>query len=222
MIDRSRGIIFIHIPKTGGSSVESLILDSDEVGEHAKLDDEVLQKEEFKRFFPLGRHVRLRDYENYLDLEGTNISAFRVFTFLRNPQDVTRSVFKFRQKNFAIRKAVLGPLERLNYRIKITNFSVFLTSLLIKEYARRICGKTDPGSYSNYVWSSRNTPVKVFRLEDVSRDSSEFCEFVGLPSATALKKKNATTIEKIPQSILLHHTARLLYADVQPFYQGRD
>ncbi|GEM_PF-2555297 len=218
MIDQEKKILFIHIPKAGGSSIESMLLGSDDVGSHRDLDSVVLSSPKLKPFFPLGRHGTLRQYEAYCDQNGIDLKDFRIFSIIRNPTDLLRSFYKFRLKHFQMARHLKTFLQRVRFHLAHLTFPVFLACQLIKEAFYRLLGKASDGSLSRFVQSESGLKVQIFRLEDISRDISDLSSFLSLPPGIHLRKMNATVGSNTLNSILLKLAARSCYEEISEFY----
>lgn len=207
MIDRERKILFLHIPKTGGGFVESLLLGSDEVGDHRRLDAEILSTGSLARYFPLRRHATLREYEDLLRAEGERVEDYRVFALVRDPRDVLRSTYRFRVRNFALRRHGMSAYRRRRFRLEHLAFTQFL----LLQVLRCWLGRRQLRDASVFLESASGVEVRVFRLEDVARDARELLEYLGLPVQSVLPHKNPTATAGSRDSILSTWAARIIH-----------
>jgi hypothetical protein len=216
MIDREHKLLFLHIPKCGGSSVEALLLGSAAVGAHEDVDAVVLSAPHLRDYFPLGRHATLREYERLVSRNGESLKDFRVFTLIRHPERMLQSIYKYRLRHFdrvsTYYKNTL--LQRTSFRLRHSTFFVFLCCQLMKALARR-----PEKSLNTFVSSLTGIDVRIFRLEDVSRDMSSLREFLGLPDGVCLGHMNAAPGEAPLRSVLLGVIARRRFADIHEYYK---
>ena len=228
MIDRERKIIFVHLPKTGGSTIESMLVGSDDVGFHDRPDSEVLTLERYRGYFPLGRHATLSDYEALLGSEGDSLRNYRVFATVRDPRRQLVSQFKFRRQKFFGREGFFAPIRNLFHRVLYTSFAVFLSQTLLL-YALmtvipvasvyRRCKRL--GLSRIFLKNESAVVVKVFRLEDISQDPSPIYAYLDLPPGPPLKKLNKTKASAgiNPDNKLLGWVAGIVYKNrIRDFY----
>lgn len=224
MNDRQRKLIFLLIPKTGGNSIESLLLDSEEVGAHRKLDHDVLTKEPLNPYFPLMRHASLQECEQFLKSNLEDPASYRVFALVRNPQDVLKSLYRFRRKNFELRRAVLGALQRLRFRPEYSSYSFFLLMLM----CRHLVGRRGVEPLEHYIQSDSGIDVRVFRLEDISNNADELMSWLDLPQhrRESLPHSNPTSAKQPLRSWFQQSAAKLCFGSMNTYYQpdgsGRD
>jgi len=103
MIDYDRKIIFIHIPKTAGSAIESVFLNEPRFLDHSDPERTELILHKYKNNF-CGLHhphASLRAHQIKL---GSRFRKYKVFTVIRNPWEAIFSrfcyLFKLRNKTF--------------------------------------------------------------------------------------------------------------------------
>lgn len=218
MIDRQRKFIFIHIPKAGGSSVESLLLGSEEVGDHNRLDRDILSRKDLACFFPLMRHAALSEYEHLLRSDGEDPSEYRAFTLVRDPRRMLCSAYRFRLSNFALRKEVLSLRKRIQFRLEHATFSVFLAAQMLRSWLSRGHLKT----LHDYINCEAFPDVKVFRLEDVTKNPGQLFDFLRIPEQKALPHKNATGSTATTSSALLNSAARAVFPEIWRLYHPQE
>jgi hypothetical protein len=89
--------VFIHIPKTGGRSIRTLLRNNDEfkvdeVGWWPGISKEQKEGKNISRLF---MHSSLINIENYLYESGFNPLDYYFFSFIRNPWDMVVSLYEF-------------------------------------------------------------------------------------------------------------------------------
>ncbi len=155
VINDRRKVIFIHIPKTGGISVEKSI--------HKALggDDYILYKNlinipskyEDKKNKGLFLHSTMKDYRRYY---GTDISNFYIFSIVRNPWRRLVSHYEYLIKP--------GFNKRINDENEM-DFSQF-----IQIYQTRLLGYTLHG-YKDFLEDDYGTQLnRVIKLESINDD----------------------------------------------------
>jgi len=89
MIDFEKKIIFIHPPKTGGTTIESSFK------WHPKYYPSLEGKAEYKKFFIRFKHAHLDEQINYVETLGYKENSFFKFACIRNPWDLMVSLYFF-------------------------------------------------------------------------------------------------------------------------------
>ena len=106
MIDFKRKLIYIHIPKTGGSAIESALIHED-LGLHdynGQRIDTIKNNKLEKYFPPKGNpHATLKE-----TIKEINTDEFLVFTVIRNPWSRFASLYRYHSK---LLKLNLNPQE---------------------------------------------------------------------------------------------------------------
>lgn len=97
MIDFERKLVFIHIPKTGGSAIESALL-HESLGYHDYRGQRInnIKKHKLEKHFP----PKGNPHENYNNtIKGIkNIEEYNIFTVVRNPWDRFASQYRYHKK----------------------------------------------------------------------------------------------------------------------------
>ena len=171
-IDDSRKLLFLHIPKTGGSSVEkSLNLHPHQVSDPQKF------------LSGTGKHLQHLTYEEVLRLKKEeSLFSYNKFCIIRNPIDRFFSEFQWRKK-------INHPLTS---EMDVRMFAEHLISLKDQSRLNRECHFRFQSDYF-YVNHMPVENIKVFRLEDgmekVQDWLSNFCSIkIEIPHANATKK----------------------------------
>lgn len=207
MIDFERKYIFLHFPKTGGSSIEVMLSGFEELGMHDVADYVILQKVEIKKYFPFGRHAKLYQYEKLLKTRGQTLDDFKVFTLIRHPRDLLSSLYRFRIKNYENVKGNMSWIRRMLYRVYSSNYSLFLIFVLVVFSIcmlipdRRVLKRFEfLGLYRDFFRNDSNKIVKIFRLEDVSLNPSTMFKFLGMSENDFGMPEHNKTYQKTARS----------------------
>jgi len=154
--EERRKAIFVHIPKTGGVSVERSIhkaLGGNEYIIYPKLIG-VPPRPLVKNCRGLGLHSTLREYRRYY---GQSINDFYKFSIIRNPWRRLVSHYEY--------ILIPGWNKRMNVNNKLT-FSQFVQ--LSKTYQ---FGYSMPNGYDEYLRDDYETQMDfVFKLENINED----------------------------------------------------
>ena len=161
MICHTHKFIFIHIPKTGGTSIESVF------------DPKAVVKD--VRF----KHYTLCDYNN---LRGDHHNYFK-FSFVRNPWDMTVSMYQYLWH----KKTGWGP----GWRNKHKHFSKLTFEEWVKHPAFKfptiksanvnshLSGEN--GTFSSWIACDNSTVDFVGRFETLQQDFNTVCDKIGIP-----------------------------------------
>lgn len=144
-IDIEKKLFFIHIPKTGGSSVErALGLHPHQVADAGK------------SLSGTGKHLQHLTYDQALKLNRVDeINSAIKFCIIRNPIDRFRSEFRWRKK-------INHPLTR---HMSEYQFAKHLEKLFDDGCLHKECHFRFQSDYF-YVDGEPSPDIKVFRLED--------------------------------------------------------
>lgn len=173
MLDEKNKVIFIHIPKCAGKSVEKLICDFLKCPR-----EELLMRKQTSsdcNYLP-GRlaHMNYLQYSKYLSDNGLDIDDFNVFTLIRNEEARLRSLYYHEGWNF------------------LTSFNFFLKlrEIIAKSGSAESFFYEDP---SYYLRGARN--VRYFYLGDFDPLLSYLSQIYGsdfsaLPTVNSRKKRS--------------------------------
>ncbi|WP_170769487.1 sulfotransferase family 2 domain-containing protein [Ruegeria lacuscaerulensis] len=169
MIGSKKKIVFVHIPKTGGSSVAwALRKEFDRPNPLQRslksLDKRTLNTGLYpkSKFQPLPVHAKATDYVQHL---GDRYWAMHSLAFVRNPFDLQISLFSYIQQT---------DIHPLHNAIKDISFREFII-----EYCGTECS---PNCQSSYVLDPQDRCIvgTVGRLENLNADFRSFCSEIGV------------------------------------------
>lgn len=153
--DERRKVIFIHIPKCGGISVENTIhkaLGGDDVITRNNL-IRIPERPDVKTCKGLSLHSKMIDYSRYY---GDNIKDFYVFGFVRNPWRRMVSHYEYLIKQMYNEN--VSEKDKLNFPSFV---QMFQTKVLAHTYI----------SYDDYFKDTRNTNMNyIGKLENIKND----------------------------------------------------
>ena len=180
MISRTKKFIFIHVPKTGGNSVSTVLqpytdIQFLEAGSPKGLGG----NENFWPIDPTYGSIKHFSVEKWCDLLGESISDYFVFGTVRNPIDWAVSLYFFRKQTFGRDQVpwIVDDCQRANYRFNKREFRNFL-----------LAGEI---SQSSFLKSSAGLDIHLMRFERLSEDFSAVCRRLGL-NVASLPAINAT------------------------------
>ena len=156
IIDNKRKVVFIHIPKCGGISIENTI--------HKSLGGEdVITRENLIRIQPrtdvlnckgLSLHSTLRDYSRYYE---ERINDFYIFSFVRNPWIRMVSHWEY---------LINGSYNLRIHELHKLNFSSF-----VQVYKSEILPHSSFNGYDKYLKDRNNTEINfIGKLENINED----------------------------------------------------
>ena len=177
MIDLKNRILFIHIPKAAGTSVEEyfrILRGLDEVDIPAL---GIFKNNKASNLERGNQHCSLEMYEKYY-FGGEIPQDWRCFTVVRNPYTRFWSEWKYRR---------LPPPQRFY-------FSTLLSvPMLIRLSEKPIAKLKDLNSHmspqSRYLTGASRDRVRVLRFENIAEDFSQMCRDWDLPD-TGLPRSN--------------------------------
>ena len=176
LIDTTKKFIFIHIPKTAGTSIrETLKMSCDDYLE--ELDND-LEKRLFRK--SLFRHRRLRVIMNSKYSIDKNFKDYYKFAFVRNPWDRTVSKFHY-YKDYGdkIIKAIPNLTEKMSIYMKCS-FDEFV-SLHSPQYRSKYWNLQH--NQMDYIVDSKQKVDVDFigRYENLQNDYDTICNTIGIP-----------------------------------------
>lgn len=181
MISLQKSFLFVHVPKTGGNSIQSILKanSEDKILTSAKHQDGVERFEVHNDNYNTTKHSTLSHYKSVLEPE-TYIRLFK-FATIRNPWDMMisfyfsphRAVKEWNRDNFI---ELVNRVHTLRHYITVDSFleeSIRKLRLPI-EFGNR-------GLHSDIDF--------LMRFENIDEDFKLICEKLGIPNAT-LPKRN--------------------------------
>ncbi|MEM8979101.1 MAG: sulfotransferase family 2 domain-containing protein [Pseudomonadota bacterium] len=170
ILSRGRKYIFLHAPKTGGTSL-TVALEA-----RAKADDIIVSdtpkgRARAKRQAKLPAKGRLWKHSTLADLEGLisqdELSQMFIVMMVRNPWERVRSYYAWLQDQSFEHPAVTLA--------KTLSFDAFICHPMIAQSFR-----SNP--YGNYVtdWTGREWPTHFIRLEHLDTDLTRFEQHLGV------------------------------------------
>ena len=156
MINHKHKFIFIHIPKTGGTSIEY-----------------VFNKRSVKF-----KHRTLRKYEELYQ----QIDQYYKFSFVRNPWDITVSMFNFlwKQKSpWAKQWRKDHDISKLSFKEWVTHSSFQAPTLRCMDINKT--NKGHDGDFSSWLTSEKYTVDFIGRFENLQEDFNTICDKIGIP-----------------------------------------
>jgi len=207
--DRGRGIVFFHIPKTGGTSIERAL---GLLGDPNKLDPD--------RIFGWDdgisegvQHLPPSHIRRFLTEE--ELRAYFKFTIVRNPFDRMVSEYAWRY----------GEQGAQDSRVRFAEFVDWVDSLIAGGEYRDDLSLLHLWPQSDYVFDERGRGVMDFvgRFEQLQADFDKVCELTGLAPVTLGREQKSRrrpcqayydprTIEKV--SAVYHRDFETLYPEL--------
>lgn len=166
--------IFIHIPKTGGSSLESRLKLWDKKtakynGLAGPIDQGILHLTDSNTFFY--QHLKYKDIVKLLPFDV--ISSYFTITVVRNPFDRLVSIFSY--KDATLR----DYMETLGFKLSSMSFGSFCECLP----DLRHCHVDPQVSFLEKPDNSLFFPDFIGRFEKYSEDNKKLSEILGIPHA---------------------------------------
>nr|WP_322786307.1 sulfotransferase family 2 domain-containing protein [Pseudooceanicola batsensis] len=180
ILSRGRRYLFIHIPKTGGTSL-ALALESRAMKDDIMLGDTPKARNRRGRVRGIESRGRLWKHSTLADLDGLvameEIGDLFLFTLVRNPWARAVSYYHWLRKQTFDHPAVRIARTR--------DFSGFLNHRLIRESFR-----VSPAAHYVTDASGRERPALFIRLEHFETDAAPLFDHLGF--ALALPQENVT------------------------------
>lgn len=168
----SEKILFIHIPKTGGTTIGNILhpnqkslLPSNGLG---KTYMDVLKGPQFH----FGEHETFQYYKNIVESMDMDISSFFVFCFVRNPYSRLYSTWKFLRKQIQLN----NPSFPSSFKYVIKNdFAQSIEAILNMNNVYSICQKQSyfvRKSQCNYIGRFENFSVDLMKILSIIHKES--------------------------------------------------
>ena len=169
ILSRGRKYLFVHIPKTGGTSLTEA-LEARAMSDDIIIADTLKGKARAKRQSKLPAKGRLWKHSTIADLEGVvtqdELANLYIVTLVRNPWDRVRSYYAWLQDQ-SFDHSVVGLAKTLDFDAFVAHPSV-MQSFRVNPY----------GSYVT-DWTGRKWPTDYVRLEDLAQELTRFEAHLG-------------------------------------------
>ncbi len=179
MISRNKNFLFIHIPKTGGNSIQNILAPyaDEKIVNKNNLQDGVERFEVEHEHLKINKHSSLTDYKNQLDL--MSFKDLYKFSVIRNPFDRLISFYfsPHRQVNNWDKKEFIKLVESIN---PIKSYITLKRNLNILSFNKNKLDKDLDF---------------LIRFENLEKDFEKVCKkldipFNGLPHRNKSNKEN--------------------------------
>jgi len=161
MINHKDKFVFVHIPKTGGTSIESIF-------------DKLASVRNVKY-----KHYTLRKYESLND----KIDQYYKFSFVRNPWDMTTSMFNYLWKKESPWskewRSINKDFCKLSFKEWVTHSSFQAPTIRSVDINERHEGCD--GDFSSWLTSEKYTLDFIGRFENLQQDFNTVCDKIGIP-----------------------------------------
>lgn len=156
--------MYIHIPKTGGTSIETLFLPTAECKD-----------------VPGGKHRTLRSYDRNFYL----LKDYFKFTFVRNPWDLTLSMYSYLWRSQdkwprRWRKSRPASITELSF-LEWIKHETFRTPTLRSIHAGRRSGHCADGTQLDWISSKKTSLDFIGRFENLQQDFNTVCDKIKIP-----------------------------------------
>ena len=200
-------VIFLHVPKTGGTTVRSKLAElvPDKISliqDHKPTDRKVLESI-FGKEFVIPKHATLGDLMHHIGSD--EMGKYRTFAFVRNPFSRALSAYRFIKM-----KSSSGIITHKNieYKISEMSFEDFLKSPIVG-----LEGK--PAATPQTYWLPDLSYVDfVGRTENLSSDMSAIIEEMGLPIPEGTKFGRENVSGSVDEWRSMSSEARSLIRDI--------
>ena len=163
MISHSKKFVFVHIPKTAGTSITDVLNSYCEV----KSNDDVNS--------PFYYHASAIQIKNFFNKMNWDLNDYFKFTFVRNPWDRLVSYYEFTKKRYKkLQQAGLLSTDMLckKFGEEVNSFTQFI------EYLDKYAPNSD-----SYYHSINNNPQLDFvgKLDTLQSDFNHICKMINIP-----------------------------------------
>lgn len=153
--------VFIHIPKTGGTSIRKALLNNSKfcVDEISCSDHHLIDPHETQVVTNMFNHVTVDDLKKYFKEKNWDWSSYYKFAFVRNPYDLNVSNFFYYHQKLKHQADV--SLKLKEYIEKQTDFKTYIKSL----------ERWNAGAQARFVCKSSNVGVNFLgKFESIEED----------------------------------------------------
>lgn len=162
-------IIFIHIPKTAGSSVEHQLMIKYETP---------LNEDSFVGFLGENQmnhslqHCTYKEIENIFEKRSHDIKNYSIFTVVRNPYDRMKSEYFYRLNIFDDKYKICGKIDYLKYDDIKKDFEFFVKNALDDN-------KANKNNYDNHIITQNEfiegcDNVHIMKFENLNEDFKQY------------------------------------------------
>ena len=213
MISRKNRFIFVHIPRTAGNAITSVLLKYSETtlkpqwsangygtGDNSETIDPILGND---------KHFTLQKYINYLKEE---IYSYRIIAVVRNPWDWACSCYFFR-------KQINKGIHKKENSIWKSDDSIIAPDKFDKEEFLRYLYSNNQIPQSDYLRSNKKINVYIMRYESLQKDFTKACNLLNIPS-TKLPRLNSSrrfNYKKILDQELKNAISKIYFRDIEMF-----
>lgn len=211
MISHELKMVFVHIPKAAGQSVEDFFLHK--LGESRATRDKFLMRynEDSNLGPPRLAHLTAEEYYTKGHLDKATFEEYFSFTVIRNPWSRVVSFYKY-----------------LGYNL-YCDFDVFVSTYLKKEYERQYWFLRPQG---DFIYDNEGNLLvnRVLRMENLKTEFPEVCKTLSIPpeplphnNSSVKNTLNQSTLRlglRYPKLLLGYSTNRKVPKDYRQLYDA--
>lgn len=184
MISLQNKFLFIHVPKTGGNSIQNILhnYSEDEIVTLAKHQDRIERFEVRNSQYNITKHSTLSHYKSILDTKTYN-SLFK-FATIRNPWDMMISFY------FSPHRSV-SEWDRNNFIALVDRMPTLRNYVCEMSFLEKALART--GVKTNIANRKLGMDIDfLIRFEHLDEDFELVCKKIGIPYSH-LPKRNSST-----------------------------
>jgi hypothetical protein len=184
MISIQKQFLFIHVPKTGGNSIQGLLKNysEDDIVKLANHQDGVERFEVRNKRYNIEKHSTLSNYKSELDAN-TYQSLFK-FATIRNPWDMVISFY------FSPHRGV-KKWNRNDFISLVDNISPLRYYICLKQVLEDASPKFGADKFNMLIGLDHDIDFMV-RFEHLDHDFQVICKKIGIPFAPLVKRNTST------------------------------
>ena len=173
MIDYTNKLIFVHIPKTGGSSVESILCHEGFSNHNVRASQTVIDNN-LQDNFPLGTHSPLSAQVHHISNKGIRADEFRRFAIVRNPWDRVTSYYKYHLQYGFIPSGMRFGHDYLKLKPFVLRSNILH---MLDGSVDRILSFSNLSEEFNTLMDDLNVECPKLPIVNVSKDTTHYREF---------------------------------------------